>query len=180
MTLTYPSSQTPSGLVTASTVPSSIGRAGDAYRIPTSSAAHTTSSTSSANATMEIASIALGPATSPSDARLDAVHLQALVSGASDARLDQVTVQALIAGASQARLDQVNVQFLLPFKMDVYLDATSFEVLIPVEHVDATAEPVWIPATLPPYPSLVWLPDPPPSLELPSEGAWGLIVAINH
>ncbi len=123
---------------------------------------------------------AVTPTSPTTSALLDAVHLQALVKGASDARLDAVSVSALVQGASQARLDALHVQYLIAFKMDVFLDAVDFEVLIPVEHLAGTSEAPWIPTTVPTSTMLVWLPDPPPSLELPSEGAWGLIVAINH
>lgn len=39
---------------------------------------------------------------------------------------------------------------------------------------------LWIPAQPVTSPALVWLPDLPTTTELPSEGAWGVIVVINH
>ena len=168
--LTYPSSQTPSGWTTASIVSSSIGKAGDAYRIPTTTAAHTTSTTVSTSATQEVSSILLGVSGATGTAAVDAVIVHALGHGVSDARVDAVIAHALMP-AYEPELAQFTIAardvFPLAETAPFTMSATSTGFTL------AGGTDLWIPATLPTQPMLVWLPDPPPSLELPSEGAWG-------
>lgn len=47
------------------------------------------------------------------EARLDAVYVQALVNGTPEARLDAVYIQTLVNGTPEARLDAVHVQVLI-------------------------------------------------------------------
>jgi len=111
------------------------------------------------------------------DVRLDAVTTHALVHGTSEARLDAVVAHALLPAFDPERApftiaaqDLFPLVEMAPFTMSA--TSTGFTL--------AGGTDLWIPATMPAYPALVWLPDPPPSLELPSEGGWGVIVAINH
>lgn len=112
------------------------------------------------------------------DVRLDAVTVHALAHGVSEARLDAVVTHALLPAFEPERAAFTITAFdvaptvleMAPFTMSA--TSTGFTL--------AGGTDVWIPATLAAQSALVWLPDPPPSLELPSEGAWGLIVAVNH
>jgi hypothetical protein len=69
-----------------------------------------------------------------------------------------------------AAVDVFPVAELAPFSMAA--TSTGFTL--------AGGTDLWIPATMLTQNVLIWLPDPPASLELPSEGGWGVIVVINH
>ena len=136
--LTYPSSQTPAGWTTASITSSSLGQAGDAYRIPQVAASHQTSATGASNSWMEVASCVLGhPDPEPAPFSITATDVFPVVE-------------------------------MAPFT----ITASSLEpTLVGVSP--------WIPTLQRTQPAVVWLPDA-GATDVPSEGGWGLVVAVNH